>query len=100
VAEAQRREEQNYDPGRPKEFRAPPGTWMAELQTVMVTGDTRTRGLLVALNNFWHLQESLSEMVEVFRDLDEGLIALLPDASQIEMLARLGIAEFRRLAAQ
>lgn len=50
----------------------------------------------MALNAFWHLQESLPQLEDMFRDLDEGLIFLLPNASQIEILARLAIAKFLR----
>jgi hypothetical protein len=103
VAEAQRREEPGVPDQRPQSGHAPAETWMAEWEPLMsrswagsLIRDERTRELLLALNAFWHLQESLPQLEDMFRDLDEGLIFLLPNASQIEILARLAIAEFLR----
>jgi hypothetical protein len=90
-------------PPPPYKFDAPPNTWMAEWEPEMVRewekvwqrGDQWTIDLLLAVNRLWNLQDNLPR---VRAALEEGGVHTpLLNASEIEVLARLGMAEFRRL---
>jgi len=66
-----------------------------EWEKVWRREEPRTIDLLLGLNRLWNLQESLEKVAAA---LEKGGYRLpLPTASQIEVLARLGMAEFRRL---
>jgi hypothetical protein len=103
MAEAERLDIEDDRPDEPYQFCAPPNTWMAEWEPEMVrewekvwrSEEQRTIDLLLAINRLWNLQEKLDRVAAA---LEKGGYPLrLPTASQIEVLARLGIAEFRRL---
>jgi hypothetical protein len=103
MAEAERLDDEDDRPDEPYKFNAPPNTWMAEWEPEMVREwenvwkrrESRTIELLLALNRLWTLQENLTQADEALRK--GGWPLLLPTASQIEVVARLGMAEFRRL---
>lgn len=103
MAEAERLDDSDDRPDEPYKFHAPPDTWMAEWEPEMVRewgnvwkrDEPRIIELLLALNRLWNLQENLTQVDAALRK--GGWPLLLPTASQIEVVARLGIAEFRRL---
>jgi hypothetical protein len=102
-AEAERLDDEDDRPDEAYKFHAPPNTWMAEWEPEMVREwenvwkrkEPRTIELLLALNRLWNLQENLTQVDAALRKGSWPL--LLPTASQIEVVARLGMAEFRRL---
>ncbi|HUE06459.1 MAG TPA: hypothetical protein VMP41_03455 [Acidimicrobiales bacterium] len=103
MAEAEQLDLEDDRPDEPYQFHAPPDTWMAEWEPDMIREwekvwrreEPRTIDLLLGLNRLWNLQESLEKVAAA---LEKGGYRLpLPTASQIEVLARLGMAEFRRL---
>ncbi len=103
MAEAERLDIEDDRPDEPYPFHAPPNTWMAEWEPEMVrewervwrSEEQHTIDLLLALNRLWNLQEKLERVATA---LEKGGYPLpLPTESQIEVLARLGMSEFRRL---
>jgi hypothetical protein len=103
MAEAERLDIEDGRPDEPYKFHAPPDAWMAEwepeiereLEKVWRSEEQRTIDLLLALNRLWNMEEALERNSAA---LEKGAYpSPLPTASQIEVLARLGMAEFRRL---
>jgi hypothetical protein len=103
MAEAEGLDAKDDRPEPPYPYHAPADTWMAEWEPEMVrewqkvwqSGDRWAIDLLLAVNRLWNLQDNLPRVRAALEK--GGVHTPLLNASEIEVLARLGMAEFRRL---